>query len=432
MPLLQQFRFFRFILSTLTANIAQNALLYTLLIVVIDETGSSIHTSIFVICSLLPVIVLGLLAGVIVDYLPNKPILITANLARAGGALLLLQAPTSVGAIYLFAMVMWTVQQFSSPAATSALPSIVARDRFNSGMALLNVTSLVAQLIGMVLFAPLVLKLVGGPEPVYLVSGILYAAAAYFIFSIPNLTDLVVKKEELLQERTQPKFVEALSAGWRMLRSDSIAFQAMVQFTLLEMATAILIVLMPQYTEDVIGTSAENLVYIFSPAALGLFLGLWSAQRLGKLFGNPATARIGFALFVAALGAFAVSGVIANEIEENGFVPIEEIAAFFNIDFAVVVAMLIAIPAGLGAGTVGVAARAILLERAPVEGRGRIFATQSWMSGVLSLLPIFIAGALSTVIDVRITLFIVALSLAAAAIYARFGLKPPRPEALAA
>lgn len=423
LPLLQQFRFYRFALSALTANTGQNALSYTLLIVVIDETSSGVFTSLFVLCSLLPIILFGLVAGIVVDQLPNKLILFTANVTRAIVVFLLLYWPTNVAMILLTVVLLWTVQQFSSPAASSALPALLPRHSYSSGAALIDVANLFAQLIGMVIFAPVMLKLFG-PEPVYATTAVLYGAAAYIVFTIPRMTDPKAKVEELQRERSQIKLFEALSAGWRMLRSDAVAFEAMVQYTLLSTATAILVVLVPQYTEEVVNTSAENLIYIFSPAALGLFLGLWLAPIIGRLYGNPLASTIGFVLFVVSIAGFAFSAGVEEIILENGFVPIEEMADFFNISIAVVVTMLLALPAGLGAGMVGIAAKATLLERAPVEGRGRIFATQAWAAGVLSLIPIFVAGLISSVIDVRFAIFLLAFALAAIALYARFGLEP--------
>lgn len=287
---------------------------------------------------------------------------------------------------------------------------------------MIDVANLLAQLIGMVIFAPVMLKLFG-PEPVYATTAVLYGAAAYIVLTIPRMTDPKAKVEELQRERSQIKLFEALSAGWRMLRSDHVAFQAMVHYTLLSTATAILVVLVPQYTEEVVNTSAENLIYIFSPAALGLFLGIWLAPIVGRLKGNPMAATIGFSLFTVSIAGFAFSAGVEEIILENGFVPIEEMADFFNISIAVVVTMLLALPAGLGAGMVGIAAKATLLERAPAEGRGRIFATQSWGAGVLSLIPIFVAGLISSVVDVRFAIFLLAFALAAIALYARFGLQ---------
>jgi MFS family permease len=421
-PLLQQFRFYRFLLSAFTANTGQNAVAYTLLIVVIDETSSGVFTSLFVLCSLLPVILFGLVAGIVVDHLPNKLILFVANLTRGLAVFLLLYWPTNVPMILLTVVVLWTVAQFSSPAANSALPALLPAHRYSSAAALIDLATLFAQLIGMVIFAPVMLKLFG-PEPVYAGAAILYCAAAYIVFTIPRMTDQKAKVEEIQRERTQIKLFAALAAGWNMLRSDRVAFQAMVQYTLLSTATAILVVLVPQYTEEVVHTSAENLIYIFSPAALGLFIGLWLAPVLGRLKGNPLAATIGFAIFVVSIAGFAFSALVEEIILENGFVPIEEMADFFNISIAVVVTMLLALPAGMGAGMVGIAAKATLLERAPAEGRGRIFATQSWAAGVLSLIPIFIAGLISSVVDVRFAIFLLAFALAAIALYARFGLE---------
>ncbi|MPZ23334.1 MAG: MFS transporter [Dehalococcoidia bacterium] len=424
-PLLQQFRFARFLASALTANIGQNALSYTLLIVVIKETGSGIHTSLFVLCSLFPVIVLGLVAGVVVDHLPNKLTLATANAVRAVAVALLLYEPTNVWAIYVVASLLWTVQLFSSPAASSALPAILPMARISSGQALVDVVNLLAQLIGMVIFAPIVLKVIG-PEPVYVVTAALYGVAAYLVLTIPDMTDQKMKRLRLQAESRRMQLVDVLSAGWRMLRADNVAFQAMVQYTLLGTATAIVVVLVPQYTEDVVRTKPENLVYIFSPAAAGLAVGLWLAPVLGRTVGNPAAARIGFAAFVSSIAGFAVSGLIADLVEEQGFLPLEEIADFFRVRMTVVVTMLLAFPGGVGAGIVGIATKAVLFERAPPEARGRIFATQNWASGVLSVVPTFLAGLVSSLVDVRFAIFILAFALAAVAIYARFGMQPWR------
>lgn len=429
-PLLQQSRFLRFALSALTASAAGNSLAYTLLIVVIAEKESGIFTSLFVICSLLPVIVFSLFAGVIVDQLPNKLILATANLVRAGAVALLLIDPTNVWAILAFLLLFWTVREFSSPASSSALPTLVPQHRYSTGGAVLDFVNLIGQLIGMVLLAPIVLK-VAGPEPIYAVTAILYLLSAYFVLSISNLTGRKMERLEIQAERRLPQLVEELSAGWRMLRSDAIAFQAMVEYTLLGTGTAILVVLAPDYTEEVVKTSAENLVFIFSPAAAGLFLGLWLAPVLGRAFSNATAASIGFAIFVAAIAGFALSGVLGTAVKENGFVPIEEIADFFNIGITVAVTMVLAIPAGVGAGIVGISAKAALLERAPAEFRGRVFATGSWASGVLSIVPVFAAGLIAEAVDVRIAIFLLAVAMAGITLFARFGLKPEPETALA-
>jgi MFS family permease len=421
-PLLQQSRFLRFALSTLTSSTAGNALTYTLLIVVISEKESGIFASLFVLCSLLPVIVFGLFAGVVVDHLPNKLFLVVANLVRAGAVALLLIEPTNVWAILAFLALFWAVREFSSPASSSALPTLLPQHRYSTGGALLDVVNLVAQLIGLVLFAPIVLK-VAGPEPIYAVAAGLYMLAAYFVFSIPNLTGQKMGRLEIRVERRLAQLAEELSAGWRMLRSDPIAFQAMVEYTLLGTGTAILVVLAPDYTEEVAKTAAENLVFIFSPAAAGLFLGLWLAPVLGRAWSNSASASVGFAIFVGAIAGFALSGFLGAAIKENGFVPVERIADFFNIGITVAVTMVLAVPAGVGAGIVGISAKAALLERAPAEFRGRVFSTGSWASGVLSIIPIFAAGLIAEAVDVRVAIVLLAVALTGAAVYARLGVK---------
>ena len=58
-PLLADRRFASLWLSQGLAQTAQNALLFSLLIVILDITGSSLHTSLLVLCFILPSIPLA-------------------------------------------------------------------------------------------------------------------------------------------------------------------------------------------------------------------------------------------------------------------------------------------------------------------------------------------------------------------------------------
>src|SRR5215216_3684127 len=81
-PLLRNVTFRNFWLSRLLSQIGQGALMYALLIIVVDRTDDSFYNSVFVICAIIPSIVFGLPAGVVVDALPRRPMLIGLNLLR--------------------------------------------------------------------------------------------------------------------------------------------------------------------------------------------------------------------------------------------------------------------------------------------------------------------------------------------------------------
>src|SRR5438477_6381059 len=64
-------RFRRFWAGRLLANVAQNAILFALLVIVVNRTGSSIHASLLVLSFIMPAAVLGVVGGVVVDHLPK-------------------------------------------------------------------------------------------------------------------------------------------------------------------------------------------------------------------------------------------------------------------------------------------------------------------------------------------------------------------------
>ena len=58
-----------------------------------------------------------------------------------------------------------------------------------------------------------------------------------------------------------------------------------------------LVVLMPLYLKGVLNTGAENTVFVFAPASLGLLIGLRAAPILVGAIGGRRTARWRLILF---------------------------------------------------------------------------------------------------------------------------------------
>ena len=69
-------------LTRFACQTAQGALLYALLIIVVDRTDASFYSSLFVVASLAPALVFGLPGGIVSDRLPKRPLMVGLNLAR--------------------------------------------------------------------------------------------------------------------------------------------------------------------------------------------------------------------------------------------------------------------------------------------------------------------------------------------------------------
>src|SRR4029453_11920542 len=107
---------------------SQNVVNYALVVEVERLTQSSANVSLVVVAFSLPVLLLGPSAGVFVDRVGKRGVLIYTNVLRAllmAGFLFF--APESLQAIYLVTFLASVISQFFGPAEGAILPLLVGR-----------------------------------------------------------------------------------------------------------------------------------------------------------------------------------------------------------------------------------------------------------------------------------------------------------------
>jgi hypothetical protein len=155
-------------------------MVYTLLILVVVETGSSFSTAILLLAFTLPGIVLAIPAGLSADILPKHITLTTGYLARAAIAAALAYYHGDLTYVYLLAAASSTVGQFFSPAETAAVPAVVQRDQLTAANSWMVLTLVLGQIVGMVALAPILLKVLD-PAAVFAACAGLFLAASVVI-----------------------------------------------------------------------------------------------------------------------------------------------------------------------------------------------------------------------------------------------------------
>lgn len=99
-----------------------------LVIVVFQITNSGINVSGVVALEIAPVLLLGFVAGTVVDRLPRRQVMIAADLGRAVIAALVAFNSDQLWALYAAAFGLAALTVFFNPAASSLLPSLVDDD----------------------------------------------------------------------------------------------------------------------------------------------------------------------------------------------------------------------------------------------------------------------------------------------------------------
>jgi len=414
--LLSEPQFLRLLRAKLATQIGQNIILYTVLIVVVERTESSMQSTLLVLSMTLPSVILGVPAGLVVDWLPKRALLLMVGLVRAGVCLALLQHGASLRDIYLLVFLFAAAGQLQGPAESAGLPGLVGRGRLGSANAYLILVILAAQVAGMAIIAPAFLKTVG-ESPLYVLSGILFVLGGVTYARTSGL-GAPVEPEEASPQPRAPRRI-GLWAGLEVIRSDRTIYLAMVELTLAAFLMKSLMVLTPHYTRDILHLAPSNSVFIATPAAVGALIGLALVPLLAWFISPGRLVTAGLLIFIAGLVGLGYVYFAADAVQEHLRLNLSGLEDRLGISSVVSMTMLLAVPLGLAFTVVSVGARTVFNRRSPPELQGRVFATQSALSDLASVLPLLVVGAVADLVGVRVVLLVTAGLCALAAGVAR-------------
>jgi MFS family permease len=281
-----------------------------------------------------PFVLFGLLAGVFVDRMPRRPVLVWSDIGRA---LALASLPVahafdvlSLGQLLVVVFVTGTLTVFFDVAYQSYLPVLVERDQLSDGNAKLEVSRSAAQIVGPGL-GGLLVQLVGAVTAVA-------ADAVSFVFSAIAIRGIRAHEtvegmehpveEELGQIRRIGREIKeglAYVLGHRYLRPIAACTATSNLFSSMTQAVFLL------YAVREIGYSAGvvGLIFVIAnvgillaatmsariTAAIGLGRAIWISIALGGFGGllyALAPPDAAFAFFVAGSLLFAATGTLYN------------------------------------------------------------------------------------------------------------------------
>lgn len=424
-------RFRRLLEARLLGQAAQNAMLYALLILVVEDTGSSIHSTLLIVAITLPSIVIGIPAGAVADMIPKRFTLTFGYLLRGLIVAALAYYSSDIVYIYLLAAASSTVGQFFTPAESATVPTLVRRDQLPAANSLMVLSLIMAQIGGMVVIAPFLIKILGA-EAVFIVCTLLFFGATYVI---GWMASGFTREED--EKPPTPGFVEAMREGFQILRTNRQAYLAILYLITAIGLSRVLVILLPQYTKNVLGIAAEDTVFVAAPGAIGAALGLLVAPILARWFGAWRIVAFGFVLFLLGLISLGLVVYVRDLIQTHLDLGITFVEERVGVSSVITVTMLLAVPLGFAFTLVSVAARVVLNEQAPQEAQGRVFAVQMALGDFLSLMPLLLVGVVADLVGVRATLLASAAAVLAGAGYLTFSDRigppagPPRaaPEA---
>ncbi len=249
---------------------------------------------------MLPIAVLGILAGVFVDRWPLKPTMVSSDSIRAGLCLLLLLA-TQIWHFYAILALISVVSSFFGPAQGVAIRSAVPLHGLRSANALMQQVMFGMRIIGPAIAAFMVAYL--GSASCYIFDSASFVASACLIASVTFLKS----SKPAGQEAHVAENASAIGKVWLDMK-QGISFiwhHAALFFVILAMASGMFVIgcfgpLIAIYVRDSLHASTKMFGIVSPMIGLGMLLGINGLNAFGKKLSNTFLVYCG--LFGIAVG----------------------------------------------------------------------------------------------------------------------------------
>ncbi|HEX2924410.1 MAG TPA: MFS transporter [Chloroflexota bacterium] len=386
---------------------AQNAIWFALMVLIEETTHSTTQIGIAMIAFILPSVIFTVPAGVMVDRIDKRLVLVSTNWLRAVAVLGYIFFNQSLSLVYTVTFVFSVVSQFFMPAEAAMIPAVVGRRKLITANSLFNLTYTLSQLMGMVVMAPIVIKFFG-VNTLFFAIAVLFAICGFLVLPLPS--GLGVRTEVNGQDggRALERFFRDLRDTWDFVVSDKAATMAMVILTCGSTLSLVTAMLAPRFMVAVVGIRADDTVYVLAPAGVGMAIGAVAIGRLTRWVSKELLIVVG--MFGVAVGMLLLA--IVTPLWDFLFAMLAILvdpSKLPHIVSLVTMVMVIAGFMGLALSMVIISSQTILQEQTPSESRGRIFAVQIMMGNLASILPLVFIGELADLLGVSRVLVVLAV-----------------------
>jgi len=406
-------------LSQVATQIGTNMVLYGLTVLVLDATDLSSAVSGLFLTFLVPSVAFSALAGVYVDRLDRRTVLVVTNVLRAVILVAIFAVGRDVPLVLLLNIGFATVTVFFAPAEATMIPFLVPREQLLSANGLFTLTLNGAFALGYALLGPLIVTIAGGPEPVILAVAVLFGIGAVFCFTLPKNPPAAREPQGArvaVAEAGQAVggTLSQLREGIGYIREHTAIGWTMVYLGIAASLIGVIGVLGPKFAQQTLGLSPKDLIVVVLPLGLGIVMGVLLLNSYGKLVARRRAIEAGLIALGVLLVILTVAGPVSRFLQGvGGDVKIVDLSSVTSL-IAVVTAL--AFLAGIAYGIVAISSQTQLQEDLPPEVRGRVFGVLNMLVSVASILPIIIVGPISDLFGTTAVILAIAIGVAVSGI----------------
>jgi MFS family permease len=381
-------------LAQLSSQVGGNVLMYGLAIFISSSYKSSTAVSAMFLCFLLPAIFFSALAGVFVDRVDKRHMLLVTNVLRGLAVLAIVVAGNNLLALYSLMVFIATVTTFFGPAEASMIPFLVPRPQLLAANGLFTLTMNVAFVLGFALVGPFLVALASAQLLIVIV-GVLYFVAAVFCWTLPSdppvsSTTVTAGQTVADAERAVTTMVDQLVEGIVYIRDHRNVGWSLSYLAVTGALIGVLGVLGPNFARETLALGEKDFALIVLPLGLGIVTGILVLNSYGRYLPRRRTIEAGIVGMGLLLVLLSFAGPISHFLEDratsNGLTEASRVVSLLSL------VMGIAFLVGSAYAVVAISSQTQLQEELPEDVRGRVFGVLNMLVSITSIAPIIIVG----------------------------------------
>jgi len=302
------FLWFGQIISQLGDRLGQMALIG---FVSLNMRGSSLEIAKALFFTILPVFLIGPVAGVYVDRWDRRKTLYICDFLRTILVLIIplfLISSKTRFLVYLLIFLIFCIGRFFIPAKMAIVADLVEKKDLLLANSLVNITGMIAAIFGFGLGGILVEWF--GPKGGFYLDSLSFFISALFIFFISKRDGNFIEIKELASEiinAVKKSIWQELKDGFiYFFKNRYIRFTAWVMFVLWSALGSVYVVLIV-FIQKTLGSITRDLGFLITFLGIGLFMGSLSYGRFGQKISHYKAIFVSLILSGAFLSLFSLS-----------------------------------------------------------------------------------------------------------------------------
>ena len=268
----------------------------TIPLFVLQISEANLDLALTYVLEILPGVIFGFLGGVLLDRLPLRSVMITADLARAGafftlGAVALSAEPNVKAVIFLMAFLIGTFASVFQNGLQSLIPALVRTDQLSTANSRIATSQQVALVLG-----PLVAGAMAGSigvAPGLFINGATFLLSAVSVWLVGPVPIRIPREE-------RSKYLEEAMHGIRYLFSEPHLRASTIAAASANAAVGFLESTFVVLGIQIVGAEEAQIGVMFMALGLGGIVGALIAPHVGRLIGLGRTMTIGMITFGSA------------------------------------------------------------------------------------------------------------------------------------